>query len=140
VVPGYFAFSVDRRVIPEEDLEQVKREFIEFVEKVAKEIPHKVEVKVTNVSEAALVEPDHPLVETLAAAAEAVTGKKPRRTVCIGGLDARFFIKAGIPTVTYGPGPIGVAHAPDEYVEIRQVVNVAEVYFNLIKRLTSSPP
>jgi succinyl-diaminopimelate desuccinylase len=140
VVPGYFAFSVDRRVIPEEDLEQVKREFIEFVEKVAKEIPHKVEVKVTNVSEAALVEPSHPLVETLAAAAEAVTGKKPRRTVCIGGLDARFFIKAGIPTVTYGPGPIGVAHAPDEYVEIRQVVNVAEVYFNLIKTLTSSPP
>jgi succinyl-diaminopimelate desuccinylase len=39
-------------------------------------------------------------------------------------LDACFFIKAGIPT--YGPGPIGVAHAPDEYVEMRYVTNMAE--------------
>jgi Acetylornithine deacetylase/Succinyl-diaminopimelate desuccinylase and related deacylases len=94
-----------------------------------------VEVKVTNVSEAALVEPSHPLVEALSSAAEAVVGRRPRRTVCIGGLDARFFIKAGIPTVTYGPGPIGLAHAPDEYVEVRQVINVAEAYYNLIKKI-----
>lgn len=137
VVPGYFAFSVDRRVIPEENVEDVKREFISFIERVARDIPHKVEVKVTNVSEAALVEPSHPLVETLASAVEKVIGRRPRRTVCIGGLDARFFIKAGLPTVTYGPGPIGMAHAPDEYVEVRQVVNVAEAYLNLIKSVNA---
>lgn len=135
VVPGYFAFSVDRRVIPEEDLEQVKREFIEFVERVARELPHRVEVKVTNVSEAALIEPAHPLVEALSSSVEEVIGRKPRRTVCVGGLDARFFVKAGIPTATYGPGPMGLAHAPDEYVEVRQVVNVAQAYFNLLKKL-----
>ncbi|MCU7786606.1 M20 family metallopeptidase [Pyrobaculum sp. 3827-6] len=137
VVPGYFAFSVDRRVIPEEDLEAVKKEFIEFVQRVAKELPHRVEVKVTNVSEAALVEPSHPLIEALSASVEEVIGRRPRRTVCIGGLDARFFIKQGIPTATYGPGPIGLAHAPDEYVEVRQVLNVAEAYYRLIKRLNA---
>ncbi|MEM1637525.1 MAG: M20/M25/M40 family metallo-hydrolase, partial [Pyrobaculum sp.] len=136
VVPGYFAFSVDRRVIPEEDLEQVKREFLEFVQQVAKELPHRVEVKVTNVSEAALVEPEHPLVKALSEAVEKTIGQRPRKTVCVGGLDARFFVKAGIPTVTYGPGPIGLAHAPDEYVEIRQVVHVAEAYYNLIKQVS----
>lgn len=137
VVPGYFAFSVDRRIIPEEDLEQVKREFVEFIEKVAKELPHKVEVKITNISEAALVEPNHPLVEAMSKSVEEVIGKRPRKTVCIGGLDARFFIKAGHPTVTYGPGPIGLAHAPDEYVEVKQVINVAEAYYNLIKRVNA---
>ncbi|MEZ0318885.1 MAG: M20 family metallopeptidase [Pyrobaculum sp.] len=135
VVPGYFAFSVDRRVIPEEDLEEVKREFIQFVEKAAKDLPHRVEVKVTNISEPALVDPGHPLVETLSSAVEKIIGRRPRRTVCIGGLDARFFVKAGIPTVTYGPGPIGMAHAPDEYVEISQVVNVAKAYYELIKKV-----
>lgn len=134
VVPGYFAFSVDRRVIPEESLESVRKEFLEFVESVSKEIPHRIEIKVVNMSEAVVVEPTHPLVETLSSAVESVLGRRPRKTVCIGGLDARFFVKTGIPAVTYGPGPIGVAHAPDEYVEIRQVTDVAEVYFNLIKR------
>ncbi|MFN3804306.1 MAG: M20 family metallopeptidase [Pyrobaculum sp.] len=134
VVPGYFAFSVDRRVIPEESLELVKQEFIEFVERASREVPHRVEVKIVNTSEAVVVETTHPLVETLSSAVERVLGRRPRRTVCIGGLDARFFVRAGIPAVTYGPGPIGMAHAPDEYVEIRQVINVAEVYFNLIKR------
>ena len=52
-------------------------------------------------------------------------------------MDARFFIKAGFPTVTYGPGPIGVAHAPDEYVEMRHVINVAKAYYDL--KSTASP-
>ncbi len=134
VVPGYFAFSVDRRVIPEEDLERVREEFVEFVKKVASEVPHRVEVKVTNVSEAALVEPGHPLVESLSRAVEKTLGRSPRRTVCVGGLDARFFTRVGIPAVTYGPGPIEVAHAPDEYVEVRQVVNVARAYLELVRQ------
>ncbi|MEM1923908.1 MAG: M20 family metallopeptidase [Pyrobaculum sp.] len=137
VVPGYFAFSVDRRVIPEEDVEEVKREFIEFVQEAARELPHSIEVKVTNISEAIVVDPGHPLVKALEQSIETVLGRTPRRTVCIGGLDARLFIKAGITAITYGPGPIGMAHAPDEYVEVRQVINVADVYYNLIERLNS---
>lgn len=137
VVPGYFAFTVDRRVIPEEDLEEAKREFLEFIQEAAKELPHKVEVKIINMSEAAAVDPGHPLVKVLERSVESVLGRGPRKTICIGGLDARLFIKAGMPAVTYGPGPIGMAHAPDEYVEIRQVVNVAEVYYRVIRALNS---
>ncbi len=33
----------------------------------------------------------------------------------------------GIPTVQYGPGDTAVAHAPDEYVAIDDVVTCAEV-------------
>lgn len=140
VVPGYFAFSVDRRTIPEESLDEVVREFIDFVKKAAEGLPHRVEVKITNRSEAAVIEPSHPLVNALAKAVEETIGRPPKRTVCIGGLDARFFVKAGIPTVTYGPGPIGLAHAPDEYVEIKQVVNVANVYYRLIEALNAASP
>ncbi|MBP1450199.1 MAG: M20 family metallopeptidase [Thermoproteus sp.] len=135
VVPGYFAFTMDRRVIPEESLEDVKREVFEFVKRAAQGLEHRVEVKVINESEAALVEPDHQLVKALEAAVSRVRGSAPRKTVCIGGLDARFFIKRGIPTITYGPGPETTAHAPDEFVEISQVVDVAKAYLELIRSL-----
>jgi succinyl-diaminopimelate desuccinylase len=140
VVPGYFAFSVDRRVIPEESLEGVEREFVEFVRGAAGEIPHAVEVRVLNRCEPSVIEPDHPLVEALSRAVKEVTGRRPRRTVCMGGLDLRFFTRAGVPAVAYGPGPAEVAHAPDEYVEVRQVVSVALSYYALIKRLSARRP
>jgi Acetylornithine deacetylase/Succinyl-diaminopimelate desuccinylase and related deacylases len=92
-------------------------------------------VRVINQSEAAVVPPDHPLAKALEGAVARTRGRPPRKTVCIGGLDARFFIKRGIPTVTYGPGPEFTAHTPDEYVEIQQVVDVARAYVELLRGL-----
>ena len=39
----------------------------------------------------------------------------------------------GIPTVQYGPGDAGVAHAPDEYVQVSELVTTARVIAELIK-------
>ncbi len=135
VVPGYFAFTLDRRLIPEEDVEEVKREVEEFIRRAAAGLEHRVEVRVINESEAAVIPPDHPLVKALENSVAKIRGKPPRKTVCIGGLDARFFVRRGIPTVTYGPGPEITAHAPDEYVEISQVVDVARSYVELLRSL-----
>ncbi|MGC9117440.1 MAG: M20 family metallopeptidase [Thermoproteus sp.] len=135
VVPGYFAFTLDRRLIPEESVEEVKKEVEEFIKSAAAGLDHRVEVKVINQSEAAVVPPDHPLTRALEGAVAKALGRPPRKTVCIGGLDARFFIRRGIPTVTYGPGPEFTAHAPDEYVEIGQVVDVAKAYVELLRGL-----
>ncbi len=133
VVPGFFAFSIDRRVLPDEDLDAARREIEDFVAEASKGLgDYKVELRVTNVADAALIDPTHPLVERLAGAVREATGSEPRRTVCIGGLDARFFVKAGIPTATYGPGPMYTAHTPDEYVYIDQVVAVSKVFRNLM--------
>lgn len=40
--------------------------------------------------------------------------------------------KARIPTCVFGPGDIRVAHAPDEYVNIRDVANAARIYSNTV--------
>ena len=39
--------------------------------------------------------------------------------------DLRLLAGAGIPTVQYGPGAIELAHAPDEYVPISEVVTAS---------------
>ncbi len=42
--------------------------------------------------------------------------------------DAAFLNMAGIPTVTIGPGDLRVAHGPNEYVKIDELVKAAKIY------------
>jgi acetylornithine deacetylase/succinyl-diaminopimelate desuccinylase-like protein len=42
--------------------------------------------------------------------------------------DAAFLNKAGIPTITLGPGDLGNAHAYNEYVEVEEVIDAARIY------------
>ena len=64
-----------------------------------------------------------------------VAGVEPRRTVCIGGLDTRYFQERGIEAATYGPGESRVAHMADEYVELENVFTAAKVYVVLASKL-----
>jgi succinyl-diaminopimelate desuccinylase len=138
VVPGYYAFSVDRRVIPEESADEAARELVEFVENAAKRIPGlKARVKIVSKFDATVTDPDSPFIRALTSAVREVMGIEPRRTVCIGGLDTRYFQERGIPAATYGPGDSRVAHIADEYIELRHVMDVAKVYVALASKLFS---
>ncbi len=135
VVPDYYCFSIDRRVIVEEDVDAVEKELREFIEAKAREIGF--EVKVTTVSKfkPCITDPSAKLVQELIAAAREAVGIEAKPIVCTGGLDMRYFVDAGIETVTYGPGIEGVAHVANEYVEIDELVKAAKVYVRLAERL-----
>jgi acetylornithine deacetylase len=71
------------------------------------------------------VSDDHPLVATTLAAGAALG-----RTGRIGGLDswhdaAVFTLRAGTPTVSFGPGSIAQAHIIDEYVPVQDLIDHA---------------
>jgi acetylornithine deacetylase/succinyl-diaminopimelate desuccinylase-like protein len=42
--------------------------------------------------------------------------------------DGRFFAEAGIPTIIYGPGDPRLAHVPDEWVGIDEVLSATRAY------------
>ncbi len=46
--------------------------------------------------------------------------------------EAALFSAAGIDAVVFGPGDVAQAHAPDEYVEIAQLVAAREAFFGLL--------
>ena len=48
--------------------------------------------------------------------------------------DAGVFAAAGIPCVVFGPGSIRQAHTQEEYVELSQVVQAADVYAGIIRQ------
>lgn len=66
---------------------------------------------------------DHPLVETLSAAAEAATGEPARVRGMPYGADMHLLVhQGGVPTVIFGPGDVRTAHAPDEFVPIADLL------------------
>ena len=67
-------------------------------------------------------DPAHPLVTSIAAAHERVTGRAPAIYGGPYGSDLRLLVGAGIPTLQYGPGDSAVAHAPNEWVSIDDVL------------------
>jgi acetylornithine deacetylase len=71
---------------------------------------------------------DAPICKTIAAVYEAVMGEPIKYYGFAAVDDAAFLNRAGIPAVTFGPGNIFVAHAPNECVEISELVDAAKLY------------
>ncbi len=127
-IPGEVVFSFDRRLIVEEDSESAWREIKEFVEDAAKRLGVDVEIRLTHRMEPVVVDPRSEIFGAIEQGAEIVLGTRPRKIVCIGGLDMRYYAAAGYGVATYGPGVLGAAHTPDEYIEIEDLVNASKIY------------
>jgi acetylornithine deacetylase len=78
-------------------------------------------------------EPDAPIVSLVRDAHTRTAGATPETYGGPYGSDLRLLVgKGGIPTVQYGPGDSRVAHAPDEYVAIDDVMTCAAVLAEVI--------
>jgi acetylornithine deacetylase len=76
----------------------------------------------------ASIESDTLIVETVREAYAEATGEEAELEGMTYASDMRHLINTGgVPTVLFGPGDVRQAHAPDEYVEIEELVTVARV-------------
>jgi acetylornithine deacetylase len=70
----------------------------------------------------------HPFVGEVCGAVQAVTGRRPALGAAPYGSDLRLYAGVGgIPTLHYGPGDVGMAHAPREQVEVAELLEVTRV-------------
>ncbi len=136
ILPGVSGFSIDRRVIVEEKADDVVEELKEFVEKASNELGIKAEFVVVQKMDPALTKPDTVLVKTLSETIREDLGVEPRKTVCVGGLDLRYYTNVGIEAVTYGPGEPSMPHKVDEYIELDKLYKVVDVYVDLALKLS----
>ncbi len=78
-------------------------------------------------------DPDAHIISLVRNAHESATGEAPQTYGGPYGSDLRLLTGiGGIPTVQYGPGDTVVAHAPNEYVVLDDVVTCAEVLADVI--------
>ena len=136
-VPGEFYFTIDRRIIVEERLEDVENELRQVVYEAARlyGLVEKVEIDIVSMVKPAFVPPDNPISRSIKKTAVSLGLQEPRDVICVGGLDLRYYTDRGVTAVSYGPGVPGVAHAPDEYVLFTDIIKASEIYANLPFRL-----
>jgi acetylornithine deacetylase/succinyl-diaminopimelate desuccinylase-like protein len=76
---------------------------------------------------ASISDADSPHVEALLAANRHL-GLSEDLTGFNMATDGRYFSKAGFPTIIYGPGDPKLAHVPDEWVGVDEVVAATRAY------------
>ena len=89
--------------------------------------PISVEVEGLGLTAASMSDPESPAVRAMLAANERL-GLSTELTGFSMGTDGRHFSAAGIPTIIYGPGDPKLAHIPDEWVGVDEVLAAASAY------------
>jgi succinyl-diaminopimelate desuccinylase len=127
VVPDQCWFTIDRRINPEENLLEEKSRLLDVLEQCRRDgIP--LDWEILQEGESAASGEDEKVAQALARSIEAVTGQAPRFEMCPGLLENRFYAAQGIPAYAYGPGLLSVAHGPNEYVDLRRLIDCAAIY------------
>lgn len=129
VVPDRCAIFIDRRIIPGEDPEETTAEVREIAARAVADIPG-IGVEVVPSFEmraATMSEPDGPLARAMLAA-NSFLGLSTDLTGFSMATDGRHFGAAGYPTIIYGPGDPKLAHIPDEWVGIDEVLEATRAY------------
>jgi len=127
VVPEECWFTIDRRINPEEDMEEEKSKIVAALESCKRE-GIRLEWEVFQEGRSSACSEEEPLGKVLAQSVQAVTGEVPRFELCPGLLETRFYAAEGVAAYAYGPGMLSVAHGPNEYVDLRKIVDSAAIY------------
>lgn len=134
-VADHCVIKMDRRWVPEENLQQVFEEFYDLFDKLKAEDPKfRAELKrdpsnmLTMTHVPNVVSPSHPVVKSLERAYKLVNGGSARLTSFWGWSDAALLTHFGkTPTVVFGPGGAG-AHARTEYVRTDDLLKCTKIY------------
>lgn len=124
VVPDRISFTVDQRVPPDFDADDLETEFKTTVESVDLLPGTDVSIAVDLRADSSWSDPESPHVKAVQANAEAVLDRDVPIAGSRGFTDARFFANAGAKTVHYGPGDsMSNQHGIDESVALDQVID-----------------
>lgn len=134
-VPDKCWFEIDRRTLPGEDRASVLAEFQEYLDRMRKEFPDfKYSIEMTMPDDWAM---ETAATERIAQVAHDVCRSIKPSAQMLGapyGTDASKLSRIGIPSVVIGPGSIAQAHTADEWVEVKQVEQSAQVYQRIMER------
>ena len=130
LVPDSCRMIIDRRLLIEESIDSVKGEVRELLEQLVKErqgfkysLRDLFEVRPT------MADRNGPVARSTAAAIRRVLGRDPEFVCSPGTYDQKHIDRIGKlrDCIAYGPGILDLAHQPDEYVVIEDMVDSAKV-------------
>jgi len=138
LVPDRCRMVLDRRFLMEENLEDVRSELQAILEVVESERDtFRFELRELFSVLPTMTEQDAPVVEAVAAAIKTEVGCDPEYVVSPGTYDQKHIDRIGRlkNCIAYGPGILDLAHQPDEYVGIQDMIDSAKVMAQTLSAL-----
>jgi succinyl-diaminopimelate desuccinylase len=131
----------DRRFLLEEGFDSARAEIASLLARAAWSIPNlRYELRDLMVVHPVQTPPASPLVESLERSVQSVLGRPATQVASPGTYDHKHFDRiAGIRhCVAYGPGVLDIAHQPDEWCDIADLVNATKTLALTILDLTGT--
>jgi succinyl-diaminopimelate desuccinylase len=130
LVPDSCRLVIDRRLIIEETLDGVKEEMRELLEQLVRaRAGFRYSLRDIFEVHPTMADRNGPVARSAAAAVRRVLGRDPEFVCSPGTYDQKHIDRVGKlrDCIAYGPGILDLAHQPDEYVVIEDMVNSAKV-------------
>ena len=129
-VPDSCRLTIDRRFLLEEDLATVKSEITSILERLKRE-RKKFDYEIRDLMEVLplMTEREAPVVKAVAKGIMEVFDREPDYVISPGTYDQKHVARIGhiYDCIAYGPGILDLAHRPDEWVGIADMVESAKV-------------
>jgi succinyl-diaminopimelate desuccinylase len=129
-VPDWCRMTIDRRFLLEESLEEVKGEVTTILDRLKRERP-RFRYDIRDVMEVlpTMTERDAPVVTAIAEGIRSIFGREPDYVISPGTYDQKHVARIGHlhDCIAYGPGILDLAHRPDEWVGIDDMIQSAKV-------------
>lgn len=129
-VPDWCRMTIDRRFLLEERIDEVKGEVTAILDRLARERP-KFRYAIRDVMEVlpTMTERDAPVVTAIADGIRQIFEKEPDYVISPGTYDQKHVARIGHlhDCIAYGPGILDLAHRPDEWVGIDDMVESGKV-------------
>ena len=129
-VPDSCRMVIDRRLLIEESMDSVKAEVRALLEQlVAERAGFAYELRDIFEVQPTMADRNGPVARSTAAAIQRVMGREAQFVCSPGTYDQKHIDRIGKlrDCIAYGPGILDLAHQPDEYVLIEDMVNSAKV-------------
>jgi succinyl-diaminopimelate desuccinylase len=137
VVPDHCVATVDMRTVPGQDHPAIVRQVEDLIADLSRRVPgFKASLSVINDRIPIETSPEEPVVQSFADVVAELTGHRPVPKGVRYYTDAVAFVPAlKTPMIICGPGDTGLAHQPDENVEVSKLLQAAKIYTLAAARL-----
>ena len=137
-VPDSCRIVIDRRFLIEENVDGVRAEITDLLDGLKSSRPDfDYELREINRVIPSMTDRDAPIVTTVDAAIRSVMGTEPAYVASPGSYDQKHIDRIGKlkNCIAYGPGVLELAHKPDEWIGVDDMVDSAKVMARTLQSL-----
>jgi len=121
---------MDRRFLIEENFTEVKAEITSLLDELAdSRLNFRYQIRDIMEFLPTITDSDSTVVQAISSALKNILGKTPEHIISPGTYDQKHIARIGHlhDCIAYGPGILDLAHQPDEYIVIDDMVTAAKV-------------